>query len=828
MSDSFFGFNTSMPPLSEGELQKLESQEDAAERSKHRDQDDDLEVYDFDALKGELDAPDDNGDNDNLGDLLIEQGDDLNDETFGDAPVGTRQDYDFFSNTEKFNSTISEEEAFFAKRLPREDQGMNRKSSGNSWGMSDRSGAGAIGSRPTNADYRGQAGNQFKSSPVRNVSSIWGGFGGSVPSSMDRGFGSFSGNTGSLSPFMRQQNLQQAPQGPPGLSPSSSMGQQQGRGQPMRLEDLEAELHRLSPGTGYRHDHMLNDDMDHRKKAMQLQEIEAAILASGSNPGETMGNQLAFQQLQQQVYQEHALRAMGFGTKDPAQMLAMQQQQQQQQELAADREAKLRANQRKSQYDGLMTQHDKDFIKRIQISQLASSDPYSDDFYYQVYSSLRQRAGLPVWSASAENAGKNNRGRKEENGMQRFHQQLQRVVNNAKRHPRQAQVSLEGALGKITSLTVRNPRQVLQVSEKKASAASGSHEGTKQDPKQTAHVPTETDRRRILKIVENLYLVVLELEQMRRQGPPKPKQGHEDEHKDALEAWNAKYADQTQKLWTSLRLLDQTDGTPLIVSILSVAKGAKLIPRIVRHLSSDQNLTMLTVIIAHFSRLTVCRHVIYPMSMVANAEEAKKQKFVSFDDVELFINMAAPPLLSLISEAPLQVINGLVKLFIEKNDIVAVARTKPGLAFLTMLLSRAEILKQGGAAVHNVPAPSPEDLSQWQQEYNALFGLLQIHYASIFPSFYYLVPIQPTMSAMQLSLSVDDMYVWQFLAAMAVGASMEQQHILVTEVRERVMENIVLAHSNRFPAAQAQHRLSNVNLFLHALGLDSSQVTLPR
>jgi DNA topoisomerase 2-associated protein PAT1 len=36
---------------------------------------------------------------------------------------------------------------------------------------------------------------------------------------------------------------------------------------------------------------------------------------------------------------------------------------------------------------------------------------------------------------------------------------------------------------------------------------------------------------------------------------------------------------------------------------------------------------------------------------------------------------------------------------------------------------------------------------------------------------------------MQLSLSVDDMYVWQFLAAMAVGASMDQQHILVTEVR---------------------------------------------
>lgn len=86
-----------------------------------------------------------------------------------------------------------------------------------------------------------------------------------------------------------------------------------------------------------------------------------------------------------------------------------------------------------------MTQNDKDFINRIQLQQLASSDPYSDDFYYQVYTSIRQRAGLPTWSASMDTQNKGSRGRKEENAMQRFHQQLQRVVNNAKKHPRQTQ-----------------------------------------------------------------------------------------------------------------------------------------------------------------------------------------------------------------------------------------------------------------------------------------------------------------------------------------------------------------------------------------------------
>ena len=263
-----------------------------------------------------------------------------------------------------------------------------------------------------------------------------------------------------------------------------------------------------------------------------------------------------------------------------------------------------------------MSQQDKEFIKRIQINQLASSDPYSDDFYYQVYSSLRQRAGLPVWSASAENAAKSNRGRKEENGMQRLHQQLQRMVNNAKRHPRQAQgmlvcqyhgcslnvlfftVSLEGALGKITSLTVRNPRQVLQVSEKKTNPTPGSHEGAKQDSKQTVgkanclsvcfltHVyrepsPTSPPRLTDDEFLESSRTCISMYSDLSRCADKvhpsqskvtktnmkklsKPGTFSETDLQLVITKHynrNAKYADQTTKLWTSLRLLDQTDGT---------------------------------------------------------------------------------------------------------------------------------------------------------------------------------------------------------------------------------------------------------------------------
>lgn len=113
-----------------------------------------------------------------------------------------------------------------------------------------------------------------------------------------------------------------------------------------------------------------------------------------------------------------------------------------------------------------------------------------------------------------------------------------------------------------------------------------------------------------------------------------------------------------------------------ILSLLSVAKGMKLMPRIIRHFNTEENLALVSVILGNFSHLNVCRNVIYPGSTIANVEEARTQKFVSFDEVELFINTVAPPLLNLISESSLKVVNYLMRAFVERNDIVSVARTK--------------------------------------------------------------------------------------------------------------------------------------------------------
>ena len=89
-----------------------------------------------------------------------------------------------------------------------------------------------------------------------------------------------------------------------------------------------------------------------------------------------------------------------------------------------------------------MTQSDKDFITRIQVSQLVTQDPYADDFYAQVYGAImRSRMGLNAPEAllkfsSGGGVGLGlaqvKGGGRRPSAMQRMQQQVERIVNNAR------------------------------------------------------------------------------------------------------------------------------------------------------------------------------------------------------------------------------------------------------------------------------------------------------------------------------------------------------------------------------------------------------------
>jgi len=89
-----------------------------------------------------------------------------------------------------------------------------------------------------------------------------------------------------------------------------------------------------------------------------------------------------------------------------------------------------------------MTQSDKDFITRIQVSQLVTQDPYADDYYAQVFTSnFRSRMGMNPNDEHVVKFGKSGGvgmgltqkgGTRRTNALQKMEAQVERIVQNAR------------------------------------------------------------------------------------------------------------------------------------------------------------------------------------------------------------------------------------------------------------------------------------------------------------------------------------------------------------------------------------------------------------
>ncbi|KAJ2091723.1 DNA topoisomerase 2-associated protein pat1 [Coemansia sp. RSA 986] len=562
--------------------------------------------------------------------------------------------------------------------------------------------------------------------------------------------------------------------------------------------------------------------------------------------------------------------------------------------IAARREERLRKQAELSKYNNMMSRHDKDYIVKIQVSQLLTDDPAADDFYCHMYqlsrgglfgsgsiqagqqqqqhqqqlgannagsSSSMAAAGVPANNAlghvqnastdsdafaepnaqqssrpgsSMNNAAMRNEQNSElhkqshyvrphrshtQTSMARMQQQVQRIVNEARRRPKATHVSPEGVLGKISVNSARNPKQVIQV--QRSHAGSISQQTAISDPK--LHSPSPNDlggifsglgdarnpvaeRRKTLRSIETVYDLVLRLEQMiREQVRLPPNTDHP-----SVQRWISSYNEIKERVWSELDASQPISNTyphPL-VRFLSFSKGKRIVPRLVHHLSIDQVLALTTTIIANFESLDVCRFGSF--SYASGSSVGAQQR----EETDLFLHAVMPPTLAFLSETPLQIINGLFALFMERNNIAWVVRTRPALMFLTVILGRSSTLRQSGA--HGFSSADQQDEFQAAELYSHLFNSLRGGLCSIFP---------PPPALGQLPNPLEDLHAWQFLATLAVGASVDQQHVLVSEAREKVLEKVQLAKSGRLPMEVSAALTSNVNLFLNALGLDASQIS---
>ena len=154
--------------------------------------------------------------------------------------------------------------------------------------------------------------------------------------------------------------------------------------------------------------------------------------------------------------------------------------------------------------------------------------------------------------------------------------------------------------------------------------------------------------------------------------------------------WREKADKLNAKLWQQLKVHEPIGATEIhpFIAYLSFSKGKKSIQRVFRHITHEQRTTILTMIVVHLDQLDVVRQ-----AQLLSGETLLNARIR--ENVELFSSAVLPSLFSYLGEAPLDIITGVLGLVLSINvDIIA--RTRVGVSLLTMVLSRAELLKQGG------------------------------------------------------------------------------------------------------------------------------------
>ncbi|KAG6831108.1 hypothetical protein H0H92_012785 [Tricholoma furcatifolium] len=505
-----------------------------------------------------------------------------------------------------------------------------------------------------------------------------------------------------------------------------------------------------------------------------------------------------------------------------------------------------------------MTQSDKDFITRIQVSQLVTQDPYADDFYAQVYGAIvRSRNGIQVHedrvlkftSGGGVGLGLAQKpGNRRPNAMLRMEQQVERIVSNARKREEEKGLhslhSLQGALGKTSGRSYKAaPRQLLQVDSANPGASPTlSHapvskdgvkpaEGAAQEAAKLGRAALgnagDTDglvrkepltHRQTLAAVEHLYDLVLNTENIKR-SEPSPEEGEE-----VVAQWKQEFDNSVDQLWAGLQVMVplKTSNPHPFISLLVPSKGKKILPRATRYLSNDQMHTLLTLLVACFDQLDVVKN-----AYLLDSIEETKERAEAARQSDAFLHGVLQSILPVVARAELKLVTGLLGLLLDRTNIIRVAQSAAGIALLTLFLSRVEVMKQAlGSGAEAGGIMSAEEAIQWKSMFNHLFQFLAPHLLSLFPSVRTEAQLPPG-SVYDKPLDHADQPVWQLLAAIALHAGTDQQGLLVTTLRDKVLEIVYRVNKGWVTNEdERQTKLANVNLFLHALGLDSSQIAL--
>ncbi|XP_041641967.1 protein PAT1 homolog 1 [Cheilinus undulatus] len=205
-------------------------------------------------------------------------------------------------------------------------------------------------------------------------------------------------------------------------------------------------------------------------------------------------------------------------------------------------------------YSNLMTQKEKEWVTKIQMMQLQSTDPYLDDYYYQnYYEKMEKRQERERDSSKKEHATK------------LITPQVAKVEHTYR------PVQFAGSLGKLTVSSVNNPRKMIDAVVT-----------SRTDDEEKREKQVWNKRRQILYTVEKMYSLLLEVQDFEKRFVQTPEEDRE--------ALLEQHKTNTVQLCNSLMEKEWDDrvSDEQCVMIMSVRKGKRLISRLLPFLPSPQ------------------------------------------------------------------------------------------------------------------------------------------------------------------------------------------------------------------------------------------------
>ena len=223
--------------------------------------------------------------------------------------------------------------------------------------------------------------------------------------------------------------------------------------------------------------------------------------------------------------------------------------------------------------NGFMTPQDKNFVSRLQLTQLMSAtgniDDHSpetrlkDDFYYQVHTQIfgapRQNPHQPanqfaqtyLFQTGNRYGGGRRYHRGGDNHIQRMEQQVQRAVEAAKAKQKPKDLNFAGSLGKIAFSNAKTPRPLLNIKKPDATSQASQQARCSSAP----HDPV-AERRETLRNIEAVFRSLMSMEDHERHRAPLPQDNPDPATVQRHMEWREKLQALNAQLWQDLKVME--------------------------------------------------------------------------------------------------------------------------------------------------------------------------------------------------------------------------------------------------------------------------------